>query len=183
MSPILPGIVASGISGHLYTPEGSAYEIASYVVPAGSTVAAVTFSVPQDYRHFRIEGASFTTGATNPTWTVNGDTDSTKYFGHHLWGTGAAVAANNQSGTVYWNYNPSSSYPASFVMDWFEYTSTTKTKVMRTLAGSDTNGGTREVAYWTGLYTNKVPITSITLNAFSGTSFSEQSTFTLIGYK
>lgn len=181
MTPILTGIVASQISGHLFTPEGSAYEIAKYVVPASTTVQAVTFAVPSGYRHIRIEGVAKTNGATNPTWSVNGDDSSTRK-GHHLWGTGSATAANDQSGTCYWNYMPSSSYPAAFVMDWADYASTTKYKTMRCLSGSNTNGGTSEVAMWSGLYMSTNPITSITLDGL-GSQFSEYSTFTLIGYK
>ncbi len=182
MSPLLPGIIASGISGHLWTPEGSAYEIAKYTVPASTTVQAVTFAIPSDYRHFRIEGLVRTNGATNPKWIVNND-DPSKFKGHHLWGEGSTVAANDQSGTVYWGYNPSSSYPSAFTMDWIDYGSTTKFKTMRGFSGSNTNGsGASESALWSGLYMSTSPITSITLDGL-GAQFSEYSTFTLIGYK
>jgi hypothetical protein len=181
MSPILPGIVASGISGHLFTPEGSAYEIAKFVVPSATTMQAVTFTIPSGYRHFRIEGLLNTNGATNPIWTVNGDSSSTRK-GHHMWGTGSAMAANDQSGQVYFGYNPSASYPSAFSMDWLDYNSTTKYKTMRGFAGSNTNGGTSEAAMWSGLYMSTDPIRSITLDGL-GSQFSEYSTFTLIGYK
>ena len=181
MSPIFPGIVASGISGHLFTPEGSAYEIAQYTVPTGTTVQAVTFSIPSDYRHFRIEGMLMTNGATNPTWSVNGDSSSTRK-GHHMWGYGSGVGANDQSGQVYFGYNPSTSYPSAFTMDWLDYGSTTKYKTMRGMSGSNTNGGTDEVAMWSGLYMSTNPITSITLDGL-GAQFSANSSFTLIGYK
>ena len=165
-----------------FVPEGSAYEIASFVVPSGG-LAQVTFAVPSDYRHLRLEGALLTNGATNPTWRVNGDTTSANYRGHHMWGTGVSTAANDQSGAVYWNYNPSTSYPSAFVMDWNDYNSNTKFKTMRTLAGSSTNGGTEEIAMWSGMYMSTDPITSITLDSYNGTSFSQHSKFTLIGYK
>lgn len=181
MSPLLPGIIASGISGHLFTPEGAAYEIASYTVPSATTVQAVTFAIPSGYRHIEIQGTLMTNGATNPTWSINNDNSSTRK-GHHMWGTGSAAYANDQSGTVYFNYNPSASYPSSFIMNWSDYASTTKHKTMRTLAGSDTNGGTSEIAMWTGLYMSTNPITSITLDGL-GAQFSANSTFTLIGYK
>ena len=181
MSPILPGVVASGISGHLFTPEGSAYEIAKYTVPTGTTVQAVTFDIPSDYRHFRIEGWVMTNGATNPKWYVNGN-DTALFRGHHLWGNGSNGYANDQAGTVYWGYNPSSSFPSSFCMDWLDYSSTTKYKTMRCLSGANTNGSTAESAMWSGLYMSTDPITSITLDGL-GAQFSEKTTFTLIGYK
>lgn len=181
MSPLLPGIFASGISGHLFTPEGSAYEIASYTVPSATTVQAVTFAVPSGYRHLRIEGTLMTNGATNPTWSINGDSSSTRK-GHHLWGTGSSTYANDQSGTVYFAYNPSTSYPSAFTMDWLDYASTTKYKTMRGMSGSNTNGGTDEIAMWSGLYMSTAPITSITFDGL-GAQFSANTTFTLIGYK
>lgn len=166
-----------------YVPEGSAYELAAYVVPADTTPQSVTFSVPSGYRHISIEGVVFTNGATNPIWRVNNDSDTSKYRGHHMWGTGSStVNANDQTGNVYWNYNPSTSYPSSFVMDWYDYSSTSKYKTMHTLAGSSTNGGTMEIAAWSGLYKSLDPITSITLDGL-GSQFSAKSTFTLIGYK
>lgn len=182
MSPLLPGIIASGISGHLFTPEGSAYEIAKFTVPTGTTLQSVTFAIPSEYRHFRVEGWVMTNGATNPTWSVNGDASSTRR-GHHMWGDGSNVYSNDQSGTVYWGYNPSSAYPSSFFMDWFDYNSTTKYKTMRGFSGSNTNGaGAAESAIWSGLYMSTDPIRSITLDGL-GSQFSEKSTFTLIGYK
>jgi hypothetical protein len=181
MSSLFAGINASGISGHLFTPEGSAYEIAKYTVPSATTVQSVTFAIPTGYRHFRIEGVMMANGATNPIWSVNNDFASTRK-GHHVWGTGSAAAANDQSGTCYFSYIPSTSYPAAFAMDWLDYNSTTKYKTMRALSGSDTNGGTAEIAIWSGLYMSTNPITSITLDGLSA-QFSQYSTFTLIGYK
>lgn len=181
MSPIL-GIWASQISGHLWEPQG-AYDALSTVTVGATAVSSITFAgIPNTYKHLQIRGVVLTSGATNPTWQINGDTTSGNYKGHHLWGTGTTAAANDQSGTVYWNYNPSASFPSAFVMDWLDYSSTTKNKTMRTLAGSDTNGGTAEIALWSGLYMSLNPITSIALNG-NGVNFTQNSQFTLYGVR
>jgi hypothetical protein len=184
MSPILTGVIASGITGQLNTwsPEG-AYDALGTITVGSTAVSSVTFSgIPSGYKHLQVRGIVLTSGATNPTWRVNEDT-SGSYYGHHLWGTGAAVASNAQSGTgVFWNYNPSASYPSVFIMDWLDYSSTTKNKTMRTFAGSDTNGGVGEVALWSGLYTRLNPISSITLDG-NGVNFTQNSHFALYGVK
>jgi hypothetical protein len=184
MTPILTGIVASGISGHLtppWSPEGAYDSLAN--ITLSTSVSTVTFSgIPSGYKHLQIRGMVLTSGATNPTWQANGEVPNSSHVGHHLWGNGSSAAANAQSGTVYWNYNPSSSYPSAFIMDWFDYSSNTKNKTMRTIAGSDTNGGTAEIALWSGLYTNTNPINSITLNG-NGVSFTQYSNFALYGVK
>lgn len=184
MSPILTGVIASGISGNLtppWSPEGG-YDALATITLSTATPTVTFAGIPQNYKHLQIRGTVLTSGATNPTWRVNDDMANTNYRGHHLWGTGTGVASNDQSGTVYWNYNPSASFPSAFIMDWLDYSSATKNKTMRTLAGSDTNGGTAEIAIWSGLYMNLNPITSITLNG-NGVNFSTNSQFSLYGVK
>jgi hypothetical protein len=175
-------MLAGNTTWNPWEPQG-AFDALATVTVGSTAVSSVTFAgIPTGYKHLQIRGMVLTSGATNPTWQVNGDTTGGNYAGHHLWGTGATAASNAQSGTVYWNYNPSSSYPSAFVMDWLDYASTTKNKTMRCLAGSDTNGGTVEVAMWSGLYMSLNPITSITLNG-SGANFTQYSSFALYGVK
>lgn len=164
-------------------PVTNSYEsIASYSITSG-TQATITFSsIPSTYKHLQLRGVIMTNGATNPTWQVNGDTTGANYRGHHLWGTGSVAAANDQSGTVYFNYNPSSSYPSAFVMDWLDYANTSKNKTMRTIAGSDTNGGTAEIALWSGLWMSTAAINEIKLLG-SGADFRDGTHIALYGIK
>ena len=187
MSPILTGVIASGISGNLTPPwsgpEGG-YDALATITVGSTAVSSVTFSgIPNTYKHLQIRGVAFTSGSTNPTWQVNGDTNGSNYSGHHLWGDGSTVTSNAQSGTsVFWNYNPSASYPSAFVMDWLDYASDSKFKTMRTLAGSETAGGVVETALWSGLYMRTNPISQITLLG-NGPSFTNNSHFALYGVK
>jgi hypothetical protein len=178
--PIL-GVVASSLSGNLGGLVGSYDALASVTLSAAAD-RVVFAGIPSGYKHLQIRGVLMTSGATNPTWQVNGDTTSSAYAGHHLWGNGVSATANAQTGTVYWNYNPSGSYPSAFIMDWLDYSSTTKNKVMRTTAGSDTNGSTSEMALWSGVYGSLNPITSITLNA-NAVNFLQNSTFSIYGVR
>ena len=188
MSPIIKGIVASGISGRLtpaYSGPQGAYDALATITVGLTAVPSITFSgIPQGYKHLQLRGSLWTSGATNPTWQVNDDNWAGYYYGHHLWGTGSSAASNNQSGTsVYFNYNPSTSYPSSFITDWLDYSSDRKNKVMRTFAGSNSNGDTAsEVALWSGLYANTQPINSLTLSG-NGVNFTQHSQVTLYGVK
>jgi hypothetical protein len=150
----------------------------------GSSVTEVTFGgIPQNFADLQIRGSVTMNGATNQTWIVNGDTTSGNYRGHHLWGTGSgSTNTNNQSGTVYWNYTPQTSYPSPYIMYWYDYTSTTKTKTMLCLSGSDTNSGTTDAAMWSGFYSGLSAITSITLKG-NGASFTAGSVFSLYGIR
>lgn len=179
MSPII-GVIDSAKTGRLST---TAYESIS-TVTVSSSVSSVTFSsIPSGYKHLQVRGIVLTSGATNPGFQFNGDTGTT-YTSHHLWGTGSTAAANNQSGSSLNNYNPSASYPSAFIMDILDYTSTTKNKASKTIAGSNTNGGTQEVAIWSGLYfpTTPAAITSITFLG-NGANFTNNSRFALYGIK
>lgn len=177
-----PNMLAGNTVWNPWSPTG-AYDALATITVGATAVSSVTFSgIPTGYKHLQIRGVLLTSGATNPTWQVNGDSTSANYAGHHLWGQGSSANANNQSGTVYFNYNPSASYPSAFVMDWLDYANTTKYKTMRTFAGSNTNGGTDEVALWSGLYMSTNAINSITLNG-AGANFTQYSQFALYGVK
>ena len=180
--PIL-GIMASQISGHLWEPQG-AYDALATVTVGATAVSSVTFAgIPNTYKHLQIRGILLTSGATNPSFNFNSDTGS-NYAWHHLWGSGTAANSNSGSSQtfMYFNYNPSASYPSAFVMDILDYANTAKYKTSRTLAGSNTNGGTDEVALWSGLWQNTTAINSITLNG-AGVNFTQYSQFTLYGVR
>ena len=175
---ILPGVIAS--SGGV----ASSYEsIATVTVGSGGASSVSFSSIPSTFTHLQVRGIIFTSGATNPSFNFNSDTTSS-YSWHHLWGTGSA--ANSNSGStqtfMYFNYNPSSSYPSAFVMDVLNYASTSQYKTCRAIAGSDTNGGTSEMALWSGLWQKTNAISSITFNGALA-NFANYSHFALYGVK
>ena len=192
MSPLLPGIIASGISGHLtppYTPEGSAYELASYTVPSGG-IANVTFSVPTGYRHLEIQMSARMTGAANNCYLIiNGDTGNNYTF-HQMFGSGDGVGAGGNgfsSPSSSPNFNtPASSVTAGIfgagIMSIHNYADTTKLKTIRTLTGHDTNGG-GYIIQRSSLWNSTAAISTLSFIPDSSVSFAEFSSFTLIGYK
>lgn len=179
MLNIIAGTLSVGV-----TPSTNSYKSIATVTIGGTAQSTITFSsIPSTYKHLQLRGVLLTSAATNPTYQFNSDTGN-NYSGHHLFGTGSAVNANTQGpdgATIYFNYNPSTSYPSTFVMDIFDYTSVNKTKVTRILAGSNTNGGTQEIAQWSSVWNNSsTAISSIDLKG-SGGNFVQYSTIALYG--
>ena len=180
--------VSDALTGSINLPsagrEVGDFELISRIT-LNSAQAIVTFGgIPQNYKHIQLKGQIMTSGATNPTWSVNSDSTSSRYRGHHFWGTGATSSSNAQAGYngVYFGYNPSATYPSVFTMDWIDYAHTSKFKTFKGFAGSDTNGGTVEVALWSGLYMSTDAINSITLNGNSA-NFVSGSVFSLYGIR
>lgn len=190
MSPLLPGIVASGISGHLFTPEGSAYEIAKFTVPSGASIDAVSFAVPSGYRHLQIIGHCRRADADN--WNgqsglrFNNDS-STSYSGHIMYGNGSSAAAmgGGSANGIYRYAVPGANQSAynAFVIDIANYDSSTKNKTVRWLQGFSANGGPDDVEHTSGGWYKTEPIRSVQIFPAYSSPFSEHSTFTLIGYK
>lgn len=186
MSPILPGIVASGISGHLFTPDGSAYEIASYTVPTGG-LASIMFSIPPGYRHMQIQFAG-TGGATygDIEAQFNGDNQN-NYQRHYMYGNGGGTPGSGYSGAINrisigYGSDTSTNYPVSGFATILDYASTTKNKTLSALTGQDTNGG-GHIFMFSGAWNSLSPITSMTIFNSGGNNIPSNSKFTLIGYK
>ena len=187
--PIL-GIMASQISGHLWSPEGAYDALATVTVGSGG-VASVSFvGIPSGYKHLQLRFL----GRDNRASTLdtilmrfNSDTGS-NYRIHYLAGDGSSASAGGFAGTGIEVYRiTGSSATASIfgagVVDILDYTSTTKNKTTRSLAGADLNGS-GEVVFGSGLwYATPAAITSVTLTPTNGSLFSEYSSFALYGAK
>lgn len=164
----------------------TSYESIATVTVGGTAQSTINFtSIPSNFKHLQLRGILLTSTSTNPTYQFNSDTGN-NYTGHHLWGTGSSANANTQGpngSTIYFNYNPSTSYPSVFVMDILDYASTTKNKTTKVLAGSDTNGGTAEIALWSSLWNNSATaISSIQLKG-NGADFTQYTSVALYGIK
>jgi hypothetical protein len=68
------------------------------------------------------------------------------------------------------------------VLDLLDYTSTSKYKTVRNLAGYDSNGF-GSIALNSGLWMNTVAVTSISISPRVGTLFNANSRFSLYGIK
>jgi hypothetical protein len=175
------GIYASQISGHLWAPNGAYDALATVTVPSGGA-ASITFAgIPAGYKHLQIRGFAKTTGALWFATTINGDT-STGYASHALYANGSSVSAfGTATGTATYGYTGliEADGQSALIIDFLDYTDTTKNKTVRSLWGNDRNGAGN-----IGLNSFFRPgqtgaITSITITA----PFQQYSSFALYGVK
>jgi hypothetical protein len=118
----------------------------------------------------------------------NGDTSSSNYYNHQMYGTGTAAGAQSFSAdSVRASYIAGGTDNANIfgaaIIDILDYTSTTKRKTTRILAGIDYNGGGFVNHNSGGWFATPVAITSLVLSPGSGTSFNQHSQFSLYGVR
>jgi hypothetical protein len=190
------GIYASQISGKLWAPAG-AYDALATVTLSAST-ASITFAgIPSGYKHLQLRifgrGVSSAADRVSITVKVNSDTGS-NYANHAVGGDGSAaftaqatsqgVGANNfMAGisAIVGSTGLANAFGASIV-DVLDYSSTTKYKTFRSLAGQDQNNTSGRIALVSGLWQNTAAITSLDLNLESG-SWAQYSQIALYGVK
>ena len=188
--PIL-GIMASQISGHLWSPEGAYDALATVTVPSGG-ISSITFAgIPTGYKHLQIR----LIGRTNRSdqngdffqTTFNGDT-SANYSWHFLNGNGSSVGAvaGANASMMETNRIPGSligsNIYGTIIIDILDYANTNKFKTVRSLGGWDGNGS-GEVYFNSGNWRNTAAVTSITLNNSGSRTIQEYSSFALFGVK
>jgi hypothetical protein len=186
VTKLLPGVVASGISGNLFAPSG-AYDSIATVTPYTTTTTVVFNSIPSTYTHLQIRVSSnYGTGAANNGFWVqfNGDT-AANYFWHQLYGNGTTVASGAAAtrNEIYCGVlaGTSSSYAGAAVIDILDYASVNKNKTVRSLTGSDLNGS-GFVKLMSGAWANSsTAVSSITITTDS--TFGSNSSFALYGIK
>ena len=185
--PILTGVIASSISGHLWAPSGAYDAIASTTLSA--TAASITFSgIPSTYTHLQVRFTAIPTSAAS-TYRIrgqfNGDTGN-NYATHLLFGNGASAAAAAASTANQFTVGSSvlgmgSNQTVVGVLDILDYANTSKYKTNRILAGGDFNGS-GEVALNSGLWQSTSAITSVSLY-FDTTTVAQYSSFALYGIR
>jgi hypothetical protein len=196
MTPILTGIIASGISGHLtppWSPEGAYDALATVIVPSGGA-ASVTFSgIPTGYKHLEIRGIArdnrATSGQDLGTIRFNGDS-ATNYARHRLYGNGSGTASADggatQSSIFGFNAVHANGISNTFgtgIMTILDYTDTSKHKTIRCLTGDEQNGS-GYLFFNSGVWLNTSAINSITLLPDSAsTGYLQYSSFALYGVK
>jgi hypothetical protein len=204
MSPLLPGIIASGISGHLTPPFSAigAYD-ALATVTLSSAASAITFAnIPSGYKHLQIRALGRTTRTEyvleDANMQMNGDT-SANYSWHRLYsnpGVGTSTLVSNASANatyinsvaIFGTNGANSGVFGASVIDVLDYSSTTKYKVVRSLTGLDTNNqelmsviGFAELS--SGAWLSSEPVTSLSFTSTTGTQFTANTQFALYGVK
>lgn len=188
MTRLLPGTIASGISGHLWSPTAGYEPLASVTVPSGGLSSIVFGSIPQTYSHLQIKAILQNTGANTYSYMrFNSDTTSS-YSNHYLDGDGASATAGAGANAVqsYFAYTTTNTNTNMFgvaIVDILDYANTNKNKTSRILTGKDMNGsGVVELASSAWLKTNAITQIEIYPSG-SGTNFAQYSNFSLYGIK
>ena len=193
MTPLLTGVFASQISGHLdtFTPTGSYDAIASYTVGASSVSEIIFSGIPSGYKHLQIRAIARTNRSDYETTFIfrfNGNSSSI-YSYHRLIGDGSGSstsASGGGSGPESYLYagatgTSTSAFGAS-IWDILDYNSNTKTKTVRYLGGNDYNGGGR-INLGSGGWFSTDPINSIRITTDGGFNFTQYTQFALYGVK
>jgi hypothetical protein len=183
----LLGIIASS----KLTAVPNSYESIA-TVSVGSDTASVNFtSIPSTYKHLQIRALIRTNRATTTDQFLIGfNSATTTYTSRSMRATGSgSVFVNTNSGSsgVFSYYAAGNSASANvfgvFVADVLDYTSTTKNKVVKVLAGSDNNDN-GAISFNSGAWrTSDQAITGITITAQTGENIKANSHFALYGIK
>jgi hypothetical protein len=187
MSPILTGVIASGISGHLtppWSPEGAYDSLAT--ISLSTATSSITFSgIPGGYKHLEVRG-TYLASATNEDCLVRLSEDSaSNYSWHELRGDGSTASARGVANTsfIYLGANSgSTTYPFNVVFNIPDYNSTTKYKTLKSLSGQDRNGTGGGISLFSGNWRSLSAVTSMTIYMASG-NFNQYSQFALYGVK
>lgn len=184
MSPIL-GILASQISGHLWSPTGAYDALASVTVGSGGASSINFAGIPTGYKHLQVRWTALTSASySDLAFRFNSDSGNNYTF-HGIEGNGASVSGSNYGTSL--NNTPigiggaSSSIPAVGVMDLLDYANTNKYKTARSLFGTDSNGA-GYIIMRSGLWLNTSSVSTITISVPSGT-INQYSSFALYGVK
>jgi len=179
---IIPGILASGISGHLSTNNYTS--IQTVTVGSGGASSISFSSIPSTYTHLQIRG--FATYSTVGAGYINFNGDSgSNYSAHWLFGDGsnanAGSATSQTKGYLTGAAGTKNTVPNASITDIMDYANTNKNKTVRTLYGWDGNGS-GYVEFNSSLWMSTNAITSIVLTPQSGT-FNQYTNFALYGVK
>lgn len=188
--PFVLGIMASQISGHLFSSPGAYDSLAT--ITLSSSASSITFSgIPSGYKHLQLRSiAQTSTAGTN--WqrllvAFNGDTTASNYADHVLQGNGAGASSYAETSTRK-GFGAAASSGANIfnanITDILDYANTSKNKTSRTLRGVESNNAyTGVVAFESNLWMSTSAITTITLTIEDGSNFTQYSSFALYGVK
>ena len=186
---ILPGILSSQISGHLYSYSTDFYQIATATVDSGGASSISFTSIPQTYKHLQLRILSRASGSgsqADTQLTFNADNTSGHYHAlHYIYGDGSgAYGGQDVSSTfIYNNYQTASGASSGIfgvgITDILDYTNTNKNKVTRTLTGNDLNGS-GSIWLRSGLWLQTSAINQINITS-TATGFAQYTQFALYG--
>jgi hypothetical protein len=160
----------------------------SIATATGSGASTITLSaIPSTYQHLQLRILNSTTGDGYFRIRLNGL--NTGYSKHYLYGNGSSVAVEKDTGLdgmyFLWAVSAGATFPPINIIDIHNYASTTQTKVVRALGGTQaTNTSTSEIWIASYLLNNTSAISSITIDTQgSAGSFTANNSVALYGIK
>lgn len=169
-----------------------AFESIATLTPANGSSFSIFSNIPQTYKHLQIRGIAKdtyndgTAESTTITMRINDNTGSV-YLGHYLTANGSSVSAGgSSSATTSLDRMLSCAFGAGStnmfgvgIVDFPDYSSTTKNKTMFSNTGGDVNTTDTKSNIWftSGVFLSTAAITEIRINApisgfATGTMFS-----------
>lgn len=194
MSPILKGITASQISGHLIT---NSYEAIASVSGNGSANTLTIPSIPQTYKILQIRATARDARSTsNDTMQMYFNSDSASsspynYTRHGLRGTGSVPpvaysvvqSSNENIGIMVGAAANTGTYVmGSAIVDIVDYSSTNKSKTIISMGGHDNNGN-GYIDLLSSIWNSSSAITSITFINNGSSAWTSSTKFSLYGIK
>jgi hypothetical protein len=193
MAPIL-GIWASS-KATVAADTGAMFPLQVITVGSAGASSVEFTNIPNTYTHLQLRYTAQTNrgtyGIAEYALTFNSDT-ATNYGYHAVYGDGAgttAIAYSTQN-SIRGDGEIGTSTGGTFgggVLDILDYANTNKNKTVRWLGGVDINGtiagfGGR-VGLFSGLWRSTSAITSVKLVPYTGSLFTQNSSFALYGIK
>jgi hypothetical protein len=191
MSPIIPGVIASQITGRLST--GSFESIQTVTVGSGGSASIDFNSIPQTYKHLQIRGISRDgrSSATANTMKIqfNGDTGSNYHYSlvgsdgtsTASYGTATSLSAGIAGDST--SPPTATSMMGMSIININDYTGSNY-KVLLSIGGYvHDSTGNGEMPIWGSAWRNTNAISSIKLFPNASVSFTQYSQFALYGIK
>lgn len=172
-------------------PPGSYESIQT--ITLGSAAPSVTFnSIPQTYKHLQVRSFIRNGVATiggQSQLRLNGDS-GLNYTYHTLYATGSGSVSSSGDGNYNWSYgadrfaggNDTANTFGASILDFLDYSNTSKFKTFRSFGGYDANGS-GQIRLHSSLWMSTSAITTIYFENQGGGNYAAGSQFALYGIK
>ena len=163
-----------------WEPTGAYDALTTVTVPSGG-VTSITFAgIPAGYKHLQLRVHGKTSTSSYGDIRFNGDTNTSNYRYHVIYGNGASALAATGANAAYFPADMNTQFGPA-ILDILDYSNTSKNKTTRALGGWDANGS-GNISLTSNLWMSTAAVNTITMTAAVGT-FSEFSQFALYGVK